>query len=1387
MSLKNKLFSVLATAVMIFGSTPFVAVQSAMAAEGNSHTGAINADNDEFKPEASKTLTSNGDGTYTITLSVTGKAQSTTTTTKANVLVVFDTSGSMGDEECLRYSGTGWGRRCVEQSTRLAVAKSAVNSLAEDLLANNTTVSDMVEIALIDFSSDVNATSAKTTSLSTVKNWVNRRSADGGTNWEAALKAANEFSFGDDDKTYIVFVSDGNPTFRLTSHRGMRYSVDWWGRVEEEGETDDPDEYYWGDTWHDRRSSNVASGRHGTGNSDYYGWNLSDAKTQATAITTAGKKLYAVGAFGDATNMQSLGGEYYNASDSTTLNAAFSKIASQITNSLNLQDVEFDDGVTAMTQVASSMVDGEPTGFTYTLNGTEVESIGSVSLENNNVAWEVGDLGNGDVATLSFIVWPKQEAYDLIADLENGVKNYDDLTDEEKYQIEKVGDKYTLKTNTESPKLYYKTVETIDGVPGTPSAEKYITIANPDPVAVEDVKVPLRKIWNDSLDTTQRVGEITSVKLKLKKTNTEISDTTYVEIKDGEELIDTFEITDATTETVTVDGKSYDAWKYTHEIAIAPGEMISESASSYAALKATGKYAEVEGYLILDEGYDYTFEEIGGDHHFELEDTIYHPMVVDGELKSVVITRDENGNVTDLTIEDGVAISATNTLKGGINIVKKVVDENGNAKTTDEKFKIKAELKTEAGENYKYDYRVYTYNDVEHTSLKSRTGHICSSEDVNPNKCETVTGTPGAIEVEISIYDVVRVINIDEGTEYTVSEIESENPTGYFFDSVNYASAEGSADEADAEEYTDQSQESYTVSGNTAEFVTITNVYKTSKLAIQKVVEGEGAKTDTFNFNVKLYPSAEEMSDDDLISETSVRVKAGETEEITELPIGAYYVVEEDDYSEEGFSTSATGDTGTVSKDGSAKAVFTNTYSTSATDVQFSVRKKFAFDFDLSLVNPTFTFKLEADNDNARRVLASEKTIEMSDFTTVGAFGKINLDKAGEYKFKISEVNSGLAGYIYDETIYEATVTVEDNGYGELVVMSVSSVANEDGKYVVEFTNDYEANGSLEIDVEKILEGREWIDSDNFVLTVNGEEREVASGGKTAVWTFEYVYNSEEDQTGEWVYVISEKTDGLFDKGIEKETDDIEIRVNVRDNGSGELEVSYDGEVVSKIAKTITNVYTTNPTDADDFMPVIYKEIVDDSEDQTAEDTSFYFLIEGLSEGFEGYTEVIEVTTEGFFGAGAFDGISFDAVGEYEFRISEINDEQEYFEYDTTEFYVTVVVADDYENAKLYVESIAITTGDETEEGADALDTGELVDDEETDEIEEILFSNHYNEPGRGGDEPEPKPAEVATPDTGAFTAEDGSATTNGAIVASLFALTMLAGAVVAFMKKREA
>ncbi len=213
-------------------------------------------------PAHKKTATPNDDGTYKITLSVTGNSVQSTTKSQADVIVVMDTSYSMNYSQRGDYID-------YYQPSRLSVAKDAVNSLAEKLLANNTDDNpDAVRISLVTFGGYATTSKSFTTDLqgfqTTVKGLKtgSSREATGGTNWEDGLTVANQMATRDANQTYIIFVSDGNPTYRNT--RGGNQS-------------------YWEDARHEIDNHVI----YGSGNSDDNGKNYKYASQVAQSMGQA--------------------------------------------------------------------------------------------------------------------------------------------------------------------------------------------------------------------------------------------------------------------------------------------------------------------------------------------------------------------------------------------------------------------------------------------------------------------------------------------------------------------------------------------------------------------------------------------------------------------------------------------------------------------------------------------------------------------------------------------------------------------------------------------------------------------------------------------------------------------------------------------------------------------------------------------------------------------------------------------------------------------------------------------------------------------------------------------------------------------------------------------
>ncbi len=104
------------------------------------------------------------------------------------------TSGTVyrndGNEGCRVYSG----QRYDSSKTRLDSAKSSLSSLFSTLLANNTPGHEsLVEISFISFSTNATLRNSWTTSGTALNNTLNNSQtiyADGGTNWDDALRLA---------------------------------------------------------------------------------------------------------------------------------------------------------------------------------------------------------------------------------------------------------------------------------------------------------------------------------------------------------------------------------------------------------------------------------------------------------------------------------------------------------------------------------------------------------------------------------------------------------------------------------------------------------------------------------------------------------------------------------------------------------------------------------------------------------------------------------------------------------------------------------------------------------------------------------------------------------------------------------------------------------------------------------------------------------------------------------------------------------------------------------------------------------------------------------------------------------------------------------------------
>ena len=340
-------------------------------------------------PEHRKYIKANNDGTYDLSLNVTGtqSSSSQTTVSPADIVVVFDTSGSMSN-------GMG-------SQTRLQVAKAAVNSMAEQLLTaeNKAAGKDKnIQMALVSFSTTAGTVSNFTDTAAGITSTVNGLRADGGTNWEAALKRANTLlasSNRKDVKKYIVFMSDGDPTYRDSAN----------------GYTKD---------CKDQRIDGNRVYLCGTGNSDPSNRNFNAAVAEANKRGDA--TLFSVGVSSDPDKMSDFAertaGTYFSAADEEGLNKAFNAIIGQIEKHSSYKNVSITDTLSDYAEFASANFGSNDVTVTASKGGNSVDLNKSdytvtVSGKTVKVTFVDGyELQDGVTYTVTFKVRPTQKAYD---------------------------------------------------------------------------------------------------------------------------------------------------------------------------------------------------------------------------------------------------------------------------------------------------------------------------------------------------------------------------------------------------------------------------------------------------------------------------------------------------------------------------------------------------------------------------------------------------------------------------------------------------------------------------------------------------------------------------------------------------------------------------------------------------------------------------------------------------------------------------------------------------------------------------------------------------------------------------------------------------------------
>ena len=1120
--------------------------------------------------------------------------------------------------------------------TRLDVAKEALNSLADQLIASSDST---VKLSLETFSDRGNTPSQYYAGgqASDFKDAVNGLRADGGTNWVDALTKANAKANEDPNTpTYIIFLSDGEPTYGRdrwgTTGNGTTYRDEYFNNAVDEA---------------NKRPSNVAG---------------------LFTVYTGSEASEKMNSFAQKTT----GGSAFDGTDSEKLNAAFANIIQTITKSAGYKDVKIVDKLSEY--VTGTAADGaiDPASVSYQKNGETWAEAPAASIgEDGTLSWDlssVGELEKGTTYKVTFKVKPSQAAYDA------AVSN---------------GEATELPSNDGvGTKVFYKTVLKETGKDDQVSGEKSdgfnvpTFLAPVDTVTVKkewantngaelpgSVTVQLQKDgqdygdpfqltavdgWTKEIIVPAGVGQIS---WSVVETAVDGYDTSYSEAVTGTGVLTVTNthktwpgtLSGAANLTVTknLTGRDWadgDSFKFKLEQTAGDASAVTMPDSTELTIDSkTADHKAAFGDITFSAAgeYEFTITELGQSHDGVTYD----------QTKSVVkVSVEEKDGKFVATVTEGANPTFTNTyaaksvtLTSGVSVTK--VLEGRDWKDTDSfEFRIApkdnapAPSKGLAAEATK-DARTASFGDF--TFDKAGTYVYEVSEVKGSIRGVSYDGHTATVTITV----------VDNGKGQLVATPEVKN--GTFTNTYKAGEVTLSGDTAIKGEKTLTGHDmtspfsfKLTADGDYGDAVKIAEGADTASVSGAKDGKAEGfsfgavtfTKAGTYEFSVtEQGQSHDGYTYDDHASKVTVMVKdSGNGQLAASVKYG----------------------------DGDC-CVFNNKYT--AESVTVNGADNFAFKKELTgraLTADEFSFTISSEDEGAP---LPKQTTATNDENGNIVFGDITFDKAGIYHYSIAEDTSKLPGGVTATTqgAKQVIVTVKDNNEGKLV----AEVAKPDD---VTFENAYKpADTTIEkLVTTKVVKASQdgvtapQLKDGEFSFTIsstnNGPlpELTTATNDKSGNIAFGAIKFTE---PGEYRYTITEygSMDGVTNDSPKNFT------VTVKDNGDGTMTAT-----ASDIPGFV-NTYAVQPTDYSVTTDVsIAKKLVG----RALNAGEFKFqLLEG--------NEVVSEGTNDADGNVTFDAIRYTSadLGEHAYKVREVAGEAGGVTYDKSEYDVKVNVTDNHD------------------------------------------------------------------------------------------------------------
>lgn len=335
---------------------------------------------------------------------------------------------------------------------------------------------------------------------------------------------------------------------------------------------------------------------------------------------------------------------------------------------------------------------------------------------------------------------------------------------------------------------------------------------------------------------------------------------------------------------------------------------------------------------------------------------------------------------------------------------------------------------------------------------------------------------------------------------------------------------------------------------------------------------------------------------------------------------------------------------------------FANSYQPGQTSYQISGTKV------LKNADPATT-RTPADGEFTFALIDVATGQEIDRTTNVGnafTFKAISYTATGSHAYQVKEVAGQDGTITYSDAVLDVTVSVTDNGSGQLTATANKTAAD------LTFTNTYTPTATTAtITGTKALTGRDLAEGEfSFDLKdADGNVVQTVQNGVDGTFGFAPL---QLDKVGTYVYTLSERA-GATANGVTYDTTVFTATVTVTENAEThelEAQVAYSTGGKAADAVAFCNSYAPAATEVKLGASKVLS-------GEDLKEGQFSFQLKD-DDG-----KVMQTAKNAADGTVGFEAISYDKPGTYTYSISEVDDGQKNVTYDATEHQVTVTVTDD--------------------------------------------------------------------------------------------------------------